>query len=129
MVAAETASAQRLEEDVPRGDPHLRSANEVEGYAIAATDGDIGKVRDVIIDRESWRLRYLAIDTGGWFTGHEVVLSVDWIDRISYPEREVVVGVSKQAIENSPPLRSLADLKRSYEEELYRAYGYPAYWV
>lgn len=129
VVIAGREESRRLEEDIPSGDPHLRSASEVEGYAIAATDGAIGKVRDVIIDRDSWRVRYLAVDTGGWFTGHEVVLSVDWIDSISYPAREVVVGVSKQAIESSPPLRSLTDLKRSYEEELYRAYGYPAYWV
>ena len=116
-------------EEGPRGDPHLRSASEVEGYRIHATDGEIGKVRDVIIDRESWRVRYFSIDTGGWLTGHEVVLSVDWIERICWPEREVVVGVTKRAIEESPPLRDLADLKRSYEEELYRAYGYPAYWI
>jgi uncharacterized protein YrrD len=129
VVVAGREEAARPQEDIPQGDPHLRSAVELEGYAIAATDGDIGKVRDVIIDRESWRIRYLAVDTGGWFTGHEVVLSVDWIRRISYPERQVVVGVTRDAIEKSPPLRSLSDLRRSYEEELYRAYGYPAYWV
>lgn len=117
------------EEDAARGDPHLRSGNEIEGYAIAASDGDIGKVRDLIIDRESWKVRYFSVDTGGWFDAHEVVLAVDWVERISWSERELIVRVTKQAIENSPPLSDLKDLKRSYEEELYRAYGYPAYWI
>jgi hypothetical protein len=117
------------EEEAARGDPHLRSGNEVEGYAIAATDGEVGTVRDLIIDRESWHVRYLSVDTGSWFNAHEVVLAIAWIDRISWTEREVVVGVTRQAIKDSPPLADLKDLKRSYEEELYRAYGYPAYWI
>lgn len=111
------------------GDPHLRSAREVEGYAIAAKDGAIGKVRDVIVDRESWRVRYLTVDTGNWLAGKEVVLSVDWIESLDWVDRTVSVGVTKQAIEDSPPIGSLKELKRSYEEELYRSYGYPGYWI
>lgn len=109
--------------------PHLRSADEIEGYHIAAADGDLGKVRDVIVDREHWRLRYFVVDTGGWLSEREVVLSVDWVDRIDWPDRSLTVRVGKKAIENGPPLASLADLKRPYEQQLYESYGYPAYWI
>lgn len=120
----ETMVAERAQ-----GDPHLRSAGEIEGYAIHANDGDIGKVRDVIVDRDSWRIRYLAVDTGTWLHGHEVVLSVDWVRELRWETREIVVNVSTERIENAPKLADLKDLKRSYEEQLYRSYGYPGYWV
>lgn len=127
--SAGTAEAAVRRAEIARADPHLRSANEIEGYHIAAADGDVGKVRDVIVDREQWRIRYLSVDTGGWLSGHEVVLSVDWIDAIDWHERSLTVPVRKKAIEDSPPLASLADLERSYEERLYQSYGYPAYWI
>jgi hypothetical protein len=44
-------------------DPHLRSTQEVSGYHIQATDGEIGHVKDFIIDDETWAIRYLIIDT------------------------------------------------------------------
>jgi hypothetical protein len=39
--------------------PHLRSTQEVTGYDIHATDGDIGEVEDFIIDDVSWKIHFL----------------------------------------------------------------------
>jgi uncharacterized protein YrrD len=39
---------------------------ELEGYAIHATDGAIGRVRDFYFDDESWVVRYFVVDTGAW---------------------------------------------------------------
>ena len=36
------------------GNPHLRSANEVQGYYIGAQDGEIGHVDDFIVEDTSW---------------------------------------------------------------------------
>jgi hypothetical protein len=47
-----------------RANPHLRSANEVQGYAIQAEDGDIGHVKDFLVRQPSWEIRHLVIDTG-----------------------------------------------------------------
>jgi hypothetical protein len=38
---------------------HLRSTQEVTGYDIHATDGDIGEVEDFIIDDVSWKIHFL----------------------------------------------------------------------
>jgi hypothetical protein len=53
-------------EDYRGNDPHLRSAHEVTGFYIEATDGDIGHVEDFIIDDESWEIRYMVVDTQNW---------------------------------------------------------------
>jgi len=52
----------------------LRSTDEVRGYTIRAADGDFGHLADFIFDDESWIIRYLLIDTGGWWPGREGVV-------------------------------------------------------
>ena len=62
----------------------LRSLKELEHYAVSATDGDIGHVADFLLDDERWIVRYLVVETGGFFTGRRVLISpisfrqVDW---------------------------------------------------
>jgi uncharacterized protein YrrD len=41
---------------------------EVTGYNIHATDGDIGEVEDFIIDDVSWKIHFLIVETGNWFS-------------------------------------------------------------
>jgi sporulation protein YlmC with PRC-barrel domain len=41
----------------------LRTMNDLEGYAINATDGTIGRVKDFYFDDEAWVIRYLIVDT------------------------------------------------------------------
>ena len=42
----------------------LRSCNQILGYAIHATDGDIGSLHDLYFDDQSTAIRYLVVDTG-----------------------------------------------------------------
>ena len=41
----------------------LRSLQDVDKYAIAATDGDIGQVKEVDFDNHAWVGRYLVDNT------------------------------------------------------------------
>ena len=53
----------------------LRSIKDLEHYAIGATDGDIGRVKDFYFDDDSWVVRYLVVDTGSWLAGRSVLIS------------------------------------------------------
>src|SRR5439155_1704239 len=53
-------------------DPHLRSARDVMGYYIHATDGDLGHVEDFLVDAETWAIRYCIVDTRNWLPGRAV---------------------------------------------------------
>lgn len=44
-------------------DPHLRNVAEVDGYHVNASDGDIGPVEDLVVEDDSWGIRYLIVDT------------------------------------------------------------------
>ena len=43
----------------------LRSIKDMQEYAIRATDGPIGHVKDLYFDDEARVVRYLIVDTGG----------------------------------------------------------------
>lgn len=83
-----------------REDKHLRSTLAVTGYAIHATDGEIGTVSGFILDDQSWALRDLVVDTGHWFSRKEVLIPSDKIGRISYEDSQVVVNLTKAAIQH-----------------------------
>jgi hypothetical protein len=111
-----------------RGDPHLRSVRDVEGYHIHATDGRIGHVDDFLIEDEGWIVRYLVVDRKAWMPGGQVLISPDWVTRIEWIDREVFVDHPRAQIENSPPLERAAGVSREYEERLFGHYGRQPYW-
>jgi uncharacterized protein YrrD len=110
-------------------DHHLRSCHEVTGYHIEAEDGEIGHVEDVIIDAETWEIRYLIVNTSNWWAGKKVLISPLWIGRVSWSERKVVIDLTRQAIKSSPEFTDQSLLDRDYETNLYGHYNRKGYWV
>jgi hypothetical protein len=113
---------------VEHNDPHLRSGEEVIGYAIAAKDGDIGHVDDLVIDDAGSFVRYLVAKTGTWLTGREILLAPAWIDALSWRDAHVRVGLDRDTIRRSPEIGPSETISREDEERLYRHYGRTQYW-
>ena len=120
----QAASAEDASE-VPLAERHLRSADELRGYAVAGADKSIGIVHDLIIDPADWSVPWLSIDTGRWLPGELVVLKPHWATGVSWDERSVRFDLTAEQIENSPPLTSLERLERSAEEALHAWYSLP----
>jgi len=110
-------------------DPHLRSTQEVSDYDIQSTDGEIGHVEDFIIDDEMWSIRYLIIDTRSWWSGKKVLISPQWIERLSWAESTAFVNLSGESIKHSPEYTEDALPTRDYETRLHRHYDRRGYWV
>jgi PRC-barrel domain len=97
---------------------HLRSSREVLGYDIAAADGQIGHLDGVLLDEDSWEIRYLVVDTTNWWPGGEVVISPKWVERVSWGGRHVKVGLSRAAIKSSPAYDRGRPVDADYEKKL-----------
>jgi hypothetical protein len=110
-------------------DSHLRSTKAVIGYHLDATDGDIGHVDHFMIDDESWAIRYLAVATQNWWPGKKVLLSPEWVERVSWAESKVFVAVTRGAIKTCPEYVETVPITREYENKLYFHYGRPPYWI
>jgi hypothetical protein len=53
----------------------LRSIEELERYALQASDGEVGQLRDLFFDDASWAIRYLVVETGAWLSSRKVLVS------------------------------------------------------
>ena len=109
-------------------DRHLRSTQEVTGYYIGATDGEIGHVEDFIIDDESWSIRYIVVDTRNWWPGKKVLASPEWIEKVSWADSTVYVELTRAAIKSAPEYDASSPIDRDYEDRLHTHYGRQGYW-
>ncbi|MEO8855911.1 MAG: PRC-barrel domain-containing protein [Burkholderiaceae bacterium] len=125
---ADNAYARAMQARREDDDPHLRSCDEVAGYHLHATDGDIGHVHSMLIDEKSWAIRYLVVDTSNWWMGHKVLISPEWIDDVNWSDSKVSVKMSRDAIKNAPPYDPNMTLSREHEKVLYRFHDKPGYW-
>lgn len=110
-------------------DPNLRSTHEVTGYPIHAKDGDIGHIDDFVIDDETWMIRYLIIDTRNLLHGKKVLISPQWIKRVSWTAHEVFTNHTSKKIKQSPEYNDDMDISREYEESLCDHYDCKGYWT
>lgn len=109
-------------------DPHLRSCKAVVGYHIHATDGDIGHVKSLLVDEETWAVRYMVVDTGNWWVGQQVVIAPQWIQSVSWPDASVSVDLTRQAVKDAPRYDSAASLDRTREMGIHEHYRRSGYW-
>ena len=121
---AAAAHAPRLADD-----SHLRSTNVVIGYQVHATDGDIGRIDDLLVDDHTWAIRYLIVDTNRWWTGRRVLIAPRWIDDVSWSTATVSVDLTRHAIKGAPPYDPEAQLDRQREQALHDHYDRPGYWT
>ncbi len=87
---------------LPHGDERLRNTQAVNGYHLEASDGITGHVCDFMMDSQSWAIRSIVIKIGHRFSGNEVAIPVNSIDRVSYEKSTVFVNLTKEAVEQSP---------------------------
>jgi uncharacterized protein YrrD len=112
------------------GDPHLRSMRAVLGYHIAAHDGEMGHVDDLIVESPGWHIRYLVVDTRNWLPGRKVLLAPEWkIESFSWSDRKLAVDLPREQIKNSPEFDPSKPIDREYEVRLHDFYGRRVYWT
>jgi sporulation protein YlmC with PRC-barrel domain len=111
------------------GDPHLRSCKETMNYHIEASNGGIGHVRGLLIEENTWAIRYMIVDTSNWWLGHQVLIAPQWIQDVRWPDNTVTVNMTQQAVKDAPPYDAAVPLSREQEMGLYRHHGRAGYWA
>jgi hypothetical protein len=126
-----SVTAEAMADNIRResADSHLRSIEAVTGYRIEATDGEIGHVDGFVIDDEAWAIRYIEVATRNWWPGQRVLVSPDWVKRVSWTESRVFVGLSREAMKDGPEYTDSTPITREYENRLHLHYGRPPYWM
>lgn len=107
----------------------LRSLTEPEGYRLTAMDGDIGHCHDFLFDDVLWTVRYMVVDTGRWLPGRKILISPAFLERPDWEARRFPVRLTRQQIEDSPPLDTDAPVSRRYERTYHDFFATPYYWM
>lgn len=84
----------------------LRTTSELIRYDVKANDGAIGSVTDLLFDDQTWEIRALVVDTGGFLSHHEVLIDPASIRDLEFPEETIVLNLSKQDVENAPGIET-----------------------
>jgi len=106
----------------------LHNVKELEGYAVGASDGELGTVKDVYFDDKRWVIRYLVVETGGWLRGRKVLISPTSVSRLTWDDSVMHVNLSRQQVRDSPSIDTDKPVSRQHEIDYYNYYGYPNYW-
>jgi uncharacterized protein YrrD len=69
--------------------PHLRSAEDMAGYAVWAEEGEIGRLDAFIVDEASWHIGYLDVKTGDWLHRRSMLVPTRWVESVSWPDHRV----------------------------------------
>jgi hypothetical protein len=94
------------------------------GYAIAASDGAIGHVRDFLFDDRHWRVRWLVVDTGSWLTGRKVLIHPSAIAAVDDAHETIGLALTMAQVRDSPALAEDEPVSQQMEQSLYSYYGW-----
>lgn len=104
------------------------SVKSITGCTIEATDGEMGKVKELYFDDESWVVRYLIVDTGSWLSGRVVLISTQAIVATDWDNQLFSVNLTKEQIKNSPDIDTELPVSRQEELKLQKYYPWVQYW-
>lgn len=116
-------------EESGKENSNLRSTSEVSGYRIHAHDDEIGHVEDFLIAEDSWRIRYLVIDTSNWMPGSKrVVIHPNWVESVDWAESSLKIKMNREQIESCPKYDSKIPVQRDFEKSIFDHFKFPYYW-
>ncbi len=106
----------------------LRDIKDIEGFAVHATDGVLGRVMDVYFDDELWVVRYFVVETGTQHANRRTLISPmamgipNWIDKI------IPAAITEAQVIGGPDIDTDRPVSRQHEIGYMGYYGYPNYW-
>lgn len=106
----------------------LLSIDNLRGYNILATDGEIGQVDDFYFDDQEWKVRYMVVDTGKWLPGRRVLIAPAAIGQADWSTRMLPVRLTRDQVKNSPDIDLARPVSRQQEQHLHDHYGWTVYW-
>jgi hypothetical protein len=106
----------------------LRNSKDLLNFSIRATDGEIGRVKDMYFDDDAWVLRYFVVETGSWLSSRKVLVSPIAVTEPHWQGQELAVSSSMQQIEDSPSIDASKPVSRQQEEQYSGYYNFPQYW-
>ncbi|MGI4789085.1 MAG: PRC-barrel domain-containing protein [Janthinobacterium lividum] len=106
----------------------LREIKKLHGIILRTTDGELGSVDEILFDDRTWTVRYLVVNTGGWLSGRQVLITPAAFGVLDWEQRVLNVNLTRTQVEDSPGIETDEPVSRQWEAEMHDYYGWPYYW-
>jgi hypothetical protein len=106
----------------------LTGVSHLKGFAIHASDGEIGHLEEFYFDDETWAIRYLIVNTGNWLSGRLVLISPAFLRQTDWDTRLLYLALTREKIKHSPDIDTHKPVSRQHEAEYLDYYGSSYYW-
>jgi hypothetical protein len=106
----------------------LRSLKDIQNYTIAATDGEVGEVKDFYFDDNAWVVRYFVVEAGSWLSSKQVLISPIAVRHPDWSARRLPVALTQDQVRRSPDIDTQKPVSRQHEAQMLEYYGYANYW-
>lgn len=114
--SVEIAISEKQKEIGANANPHLRSSDKVTGYTLHAIDGELGHIDDLIIETESWKITYVVLKTGSWFSGQKILIPTEWIIEINWLSSTFVMEATVEKVQQCEPFDADGGVNEAYEK-------------
>ena len=104
------------------------SVQQLMGFQMSSKDGAVGEVHDFFFEPSSWAVRYLVVETGGWWPGKRVLISPAAIRSVDFEHGLLPVALSQAQIRCAPSTEAHPAVSRRHEARLAEHYNWPRYW-
>jgi sporulation protein YlmC with PRC-barrel domain len=102
------------------GDKDLRCTAVVDGYKVIDKDAKpAGKVKDFIIDDESWEIKFLVVDTNGIYPFGDVLLPSSHVNGFNTDGHLVSIDLNKTELEQCKKYDQYEAVNRDYVLKYY----------
>jgi sporulation protein YlmC with PRC-barrel domain len=81
----------------------LNTEDDIRGATVyGRNDEKLGKIDDVIFDHSTGAIRYVVVDTGGWFSNKTFLVAPKWLRASAEHDGDFAVNLDKQQVESFP---------------------------
>ena len=103
-------------------------ASTIKGYAVAAQDGPVGVIADLLFDDATWLVRWVVVDTGTWLSSRKVLLPPSALGHLNGDTKEFSVRLTRKEVKDSPDVDADKPVSRQMESGIYDYFGWSPYW-
>ena len=105
LAALSFANDQGITKTAPSKTMHFRASTLEDMRVRNAAGDDLGRIKDLVVDMNTGKIAYAALDSGGFFGFGDKLFAVPWNElkyQITNNERHLVLNVSKENLKNAP---------------------------
>ena len=130
MMAAQMNEAQASDDaaesaDLPPGADRLDRFSIWLGTEVFGSDGELGRLGDILLDPAKMELTHFVVETGGILSTQEHVLPYQTLRHMAKGDTHLVLSTSKAAVEKSPKPKDIKALDQGSIDALRLHYGLP----